>query len=230
MKTKKIITKLLSVALSAGITLFSTGFFNRSEIVQADQVANGKTIIIDAGHCGGLSSGYDVGALCPFDLSLTEADITLDMAERLNKLLTDNGFKVVMTRRSEVDLSLQKRISIANNTKNAIMYISLHCNSGSNEDAQGGEVWYTPGGTGYSEQTLAENINNNMCEKTGLVNRGAKEGPYYINYMNIPAVIVETGFINNLTDYNCMMNERYKIVTGIYDGIVQTINETNIEN
>ena len=230
MKTKKIITKLLSVALSAGITLFSTGFFNRSEIVQADQVANGKTIIIDAGHCGGLSSGYDVGALCPFDLSLTEADITLDMAERLNKLLTDNGFKVVMTRRSEVDLSLQKRISIANNTKNAIMYISLHCNSGSNEDAQGGEVWYTPGGAGYSEQTLAENINNNMCEKTGLVNRGAKEGPYYINYMNIPAVIVETGFINNLTDYNCMMNERYKIVTGIYDGIVQTINETNIEN
>ena len=230
MKTKKIITKLLSVALSAGITLFSTGFFNRSEIVQADQVANGKTIIIDAGHCGGLSSGYDVGALCPFDSSLTEADITLDMAERLNKLLTDNGFKVVMTRRSEVDLSLQKRISIANNTKNAIMYISLHCNSGSNEDAQGGEVWYTPGGTGYSEQTLAENINNNMCEKTGLVNRGAKEGPYYINYMNIPAVIVETGFINNLTDYNCMMNERYKIVTGIYDGIVQTINETNIEN
>ena len=230
MKTKKIITKLLSVALSAGITLFSTGFFNRSEIVQADQVANGKTIIIDAGHCGGLSSGYDVGALCPFDSSLTEADITLDMAERLNKLLTDNGFKVVMTRRSEVDLSLQKRISIANNTKNAIMYISLHCNSGSNEDAQGGEVWYTPGGTGYSEQTLAENINNNMCEKTGLVNRGAKEGPYYINYMNIPAVIVETGFINNLTDYNCMMNERYKIVTGIYDGIVQTINETNIED
>ena len=215
MKTKKIITKLLSVALSAGITLFGTGFFNRSEIVQADQVANGKTIIIDAGHCGGLSSGYDVGALCPFDSSLTEADITLDMAERLNKLLTDNGFKVVMTRRSEVDLSLQKRISIANNTKNAIMYISLHCNSGSNEDAQGGEVWYTPGGTGYSEQTLAENINNNMCEKTGLVNRGAKEGPYYINYMNIPAVIVETGFINNLTDYNCMMNERYKIVTGI---------------
>ena len=202
MKTKKIITKLLSVALSAGITLFGTGFFNRSEIVQADQVANGKTIIIDAGHCGGLSSGYDVGALCPFDLSLTEADITLDMAERLNKLLTDNGFKVVMTRRSEVDLSLQKRISIANNTKNAIMYISLHCNSGSNEDAQGGEVWYTPGGAGYSEQTLAENINNNMCEKTGLVNRGAKEGPYYINYMNIPAVIVETGFINNLTDYN----------------------------
>lgn len=230
MKTKKIITKLLSVTLAAGITLFGTGFFNRSEIVQADQVANGKTIIIDAGHCGGLSSGYDVGALCPFDSSLTEADITLDMAERLNKLLTDNGFKVVMTRRSDTDLSLQKRISIANNTKDAIMYISLHCNSGSNGDAQGGEVWYTPGGTGYSEQTLAENINNNMCEKTGLVNRGAKEGPYYINYMNIPAVIVETGFINNSTDYNCMMNERYKIVTGIYDGIVQTINETNIEN
>ena len=230
MKKKQILTKIVSVGLAAGITLFGTGFFNRSEIVQADQVANGKTIIIDAGHCGGLSSGYDVGALCPFDSSLTEADITLDMAERLNKLLTDNSFKVVMTRRSEVDLSLQKRISIANNTKNAIMYISLHCNSGSNEDAQGGEVWYTPGGTGYSEQTLAENINNNMCEKTGLVNRGAKEGPYYINYMNIPAVIVETGFINNLTDYNCMMNERYKIVTGIYDGIVQTINETNIEN
>ena len=48
--------------------------------------------------------------------------------------------------------------------------------------------------------------------------------------MNIPAVIVETGFINNKTDYEHIVNDRYKIVTGIYDGIVQTINETNIEN
>ena len=230
MKKKQIITKIISVGLAAGITLFGTSFFNGSKIVQADQVANGKTIIIDAGHCGGLSSGYDVGALCPFDSTLTEADVTLDMAERLNKLLVDNGYKVVMTRRSEENLSLQERISIANNTKNAIMYISLHCNSGSEGDAQGGEVWYTPGGVGYSEQTLAENINNNMCEKTGLINRGIKEGPYYINYMNIPAVIVETGFINNKTDYEHIVNDRYKIVTGIYNGIVQTINETNIEN
>ena len=65
MKKKQIITKIISVGLAAGITLFGTSFFNGSKIVQADQVANGKTIIIDAGHCGGLSSGYDVGALCP---------------------------------------------------------------------------------------------------------------------------------------------------------------------
>ena len=110
------------------------------------------------------------------------------------------------------------------------MYVSLHCNSAADGSAQGGEVWYTPYGAGYSEQTLAENINNNMCEKTSLVNRGAKEGPYYINYINIPAVIVETGFISNETNYNHIMNERYKIVTGIYDGIVKTIKETNIED
>ena len=106
MKKKQIITKIVSVGLSAGITLFGTSFFNGSKIVQADQVANAKTIIIDDGHWGGLSSGYDVGALCPFDLTLTEADVTLDMAERLNKLLVDNGYEVVMTRRSEKNLSL----------------------------------------------------------------------------------------------------------------------------
>ena len=53
MKKKQIITKIVSVGLAAGITLFGTSFFNSSKIVQADQVANGKTIIIDAGHCGG---------------------------------------------------------------------------------------------------------------------------------------------------------------------------------
>ena len=224
---KQIKTKLLSILLAASVTLVGTGIFNKSKVVQADQI---KTIVIDAGHCGGLASGYDVGALCPFDSSIVEADITLDMAERLNKLLTDNGYKVIMTRRSDKDLSLQERISIANTTENAIMYISLHCNSAADGSAQGGEVWYTPGGVGYSEQTLAENINNNMCEKTGLVNRGTKEGPYYINYINIPAVIVETGFISNEVDYNHLMTERYKIVTGIYDGIVETIQETNIED
>ena len=48
--------------------------------------------------------------------------------------------------------------------------------------------------------------------------------------MDIPAVIVETGFINNKIDYGHIINDRYKIVIGIYNGIVQTINETNIEN
>ena len=43
MKKKQIITKIISVGLAAGITLFGTSFFNGSKIVQADQVANGKT-------------------------------------------------------------------------------------------------------------------------------------------------------------------------------------------
>ena len=64
MKKKQIKTKLLSILLAASVTLVGTGIFNKSKVVQADQI---KTIVIDAGHCGGLASGYDVGALCPFD-------------------------------------------------------------------------------------------------------------------------------------------------------------------
>ena len=102
MKKKQIKTKLLSIFLAAGVTLAGTGIFDNSKIVQADQI---KTIIVDAGHCGGLASGYDVGALCPFDSSIVEADIALDMAERLNKLLTANGYKVIMTNRSRFILT-----------------------------------------------------------------------------------------------------------------------------
>ena len=91
MKKKQIITKIISVGLAAGITLFGTSFFNGSKIVQADQVANGKTIIIDAGHCGGLCSGGDVGGLCALESVVTGGEGGLDVAERLKKLVVGNG-------------------------------------------------------------------------------------------------------------------------------------------
>ena len=55
-------------------------------------------VVIDPGHGGG-----DVGATGPS--GLTEASVTLDVARKVQRILTENGVEVVMTRTTDRDVS-----------------------------------------------------------------------------------------------------------------------------
>lgn len=78
------------------------------------------TVIIDPGH-----GGKDAGAVNSLG---TEADYNLKVAKLLFENLKRKGFKVVMTRNTNVFLSLQQRVNLANKYQNAI-FISIHFNS-----------------------------------------------------------------------------------------------------
>lgn len=81
-----------------------------------------KTIIIDAGH-----GGDDPGAMGK--AGTMEKEITLDVAKRLKeRLLSHNSYKVLMTRDSDLTLSLKRRTEIANENKGDL-FISIHVNS-----------------------------------------------------------------------------------------------------
>src|SRR5206468_9141922 len=76
------------------------------------------TVVIDAGH-----GGYDRGGIPGQRVS--EKDMTLDVARRLRSVLSASGYRVVMTRDSDVFVPLGTRCAIANGNRNAI-FGSVH--------------------------------------------------------------------------------------------------------
>jgi len=90
-------------------------------------------IVIDAGH-----GGHDPGAKVR---GLSEADLVLDIAQRLEQLLrAQPGVEVVQTRRSDVYLSLEERTEIANRA-DADLFISIHANASTNPRTRGVETY-----------------------------------------------------------------------------------------
>ncbi|WP_100341528.1 N-acetylmuramoyl-L-alanine amidase family protein [Mucilaginibacter auburnensis] len=120
----------------AGISLFS--FTLRFPILKTSAkrdtvVSTGyklKTIILDPGHGVKPPNGsgkFSVGSSGTFS---TERGVTLMVAQKLQKAIEKDisGVKVVLTRNSETDVSLQRRPEIANENKGDL-FISIHCNA-----------------------------------------------------------------------------------------------------
>lgn len=103
----------------------------------ARQLALGvRRIVIDAGH-----GGKDPGAPGYFK-GIKEKDIVLQIARQLKTMIErELGCEVIMTRDSDRFLTLEERTAIAN-TKNADLFISIHCNATPGKTAYGIETYF----------------------------------------------------------------------------------------
>jgi len=91
-------------------------------------------VVIDAGH-----GGHDPGARSN---GLDEAELVLDVAQRLKKLFDKQpGMDVVMTRDSDVFIPLDERTAIANREA-ADLFLSIHANASRNSKVQGVETYF----------------------------------------------------------------------------------------
>jgi N-acetylmuramoyl-L-alanine amidase len=91
-------------------------------------------IVIDPGH-----GGHDPGAM---NTGLSEAELVLDVALRLEKLLVKQpGIEVVMTRRSDVFVPLEERTAIANR-EGTDLFLSIHANASEDDRARGIETYF----------------------------------------------------------------------------------------
>jgi N-acetylmuramoyl-L-alanine amidase len=108
-------------------------------------------IVIDPGH-----GGYDPGAA---GSGLTEAELVLDIALRLEKLLAKvPGIEVVLTRRTDEYVPLQERTAIANR-ESADLFLSIHANANANRQARGVETYFLNFATNLSAASVAAREN-----------------------------------------------------------------------
>jgi len=95
-----------------------------------------REILIDAGH-----GGKDPGALSK--RGVKEKNVVLDIAIRVKNTLQQHGFKVKMTRQSDVFLTLQERTKLASYGKTDL-FVSIHANANPSRAVQGLEVYFAP--------------------------------------------------------------------------------------
>jgi len=96
-----------------------------------------KTVVIDAGH-----GGHDPGTIGRS--GLREKSVNLDVANRLCKLLRNEGVKVIMTRSTDRFIPLEERAQIANRA-GADIFLSIHSNANNKRYLNGFEVYYVSG-------------------------------------------------------------------------------------
>ncbi len=168
------------------------------------------TIVIDAGH-----GGYDRGGIPGQRVS--EKDMTLDVARRLKSVLAASGYRVVMTRDSDVFVPLGTRCAIANSNRNAI-FVSVHFNSATRRGASGIETYF------YNRDSLslASAIHHYVSGGAPSENRGVRRRGYYVlRRTNMPSVLVECGFLTNPTEaaYAQNVSYRQKLAEAIAAGV-----------
>ena len=176
-------------------------------------------IYIDPGHnC----SGADTGAV---GFGLKEQDVSVQIGVLLRDMLINSGQTVKMSRDSITDTvssslngSLAYRYNGANDW-NADIFVSIHCNA-ANTKAYGCETYYCTGST--QGRALAECVQPHMTAETERYNRGVKSANFaVIKHTNMPAILVETAFIDNYDDNRFLASDdgKYKCAVGIYKGI-----------
>ncbi|MBU1998102.1 MAG: N-acetylmuramoyl-L-alanine amidase [Candidatus Omnitrophota bacterium] len=106
-----------------------------------------KRIVIDAGH-----GGKDPGAIGR--TGTREKHITLDIAKRLASSLKKEGIEVVLTRSTDVFVSLDKRNELTNNSQ-ADMFVSIHANANRVKSLNGFEIYYVSSKVDDSARALS---------------------------------------------------------------------------
>lgn len=170
-------------------------------------VANGKIVVIDAGHGG--SDGGTSGN------GLTEKTWVLDVSKLTQKYLQELGYTVYMTRSTDVFVGLSERAVFANN-KRADIFISQHFNGFGDASAKGYEDFIYSGV--LASDGVTPNLQNKIHAKVsavtsahGIVNRGKKRADYaVIRETNMPAILLEAGFCTNPTDASAMIKSTFK--------------------
>jgi len=184
-------------------------------------------VLVDAGH-----GGHDGGAVAN---GAIEKHLALDIARQLRDELTSAGLEVVMTRETDVFLTLEDRAALTRK-HHAAAFVSIHINTdGSGSSASGIETYFAnkrplsitrqkgqhPSGVPLGE-TMAAAVQRCVCAESRAENRGTKARDYaVIQAASCPAVLVECGFLTNPQEARRLKDAAHqqKIARGIAAGV-----------
>ena len=186
------------------------------------------TVIIDPGH-----GGIDGGAT---DNNIIEKDINLAVSQNLRDLLSIQGFRVIMTREDDRSLhddgltqiarqkrsDMYHRLSVIENNPNAV-FISIHQNKFEQSSSKGAQIFYSPNHP--DSQKLAQSIQDSFVSLLQPDNhreiKEAQNNLFLLYESQIPAVMVECGFISNPEEAAKLQTEVYQqqIAFTVYRGL-----------
>jgi N-acetylmuramoyl-L-alanine amidase len=180
---------------------------------------------IVAGH-----AGNDSGAVCrdsTGNVTLTEVDVNMNIATRVQKLLTDEGYQVDLL--NEFDTRL--------NGYRAVALVSIHNDSCEyvNDEATGFKVAAAVNTHDFNRATrLTERLRDRYQNVTGLDFHAGSitndmRGYHAFSEIdpNTIAAIIETGFLN--LDQNLLVKETDKVAFGVARGILCFARNENVE-
>jgi N-acetylmuramoyl-L-alanine amidase len=189
---------------------------------------NPRLIVLDPGH-----GGSDRGAIHG---GVAEADLTLDMAKRLRDVLIARGWEVKMTRDTDVDVyapgdsahdELQARVDVANKA-GARLFVSIHANAFINSGPYGTTCYVSK-----PEDVAFARIVESHLAADGTKDDGIVKSHLYVTlHTRMPAVLVETAFLSNPSDYALLTSAawRQKVAQEMADGIGQYTREYPVPN
>jgi N-acetylmuramoyl-L-alanine amidase len=192
-------------------------------------------VVLDPGH-----GGQDSGAICG---AIYEKDLTLDIAQRVDRLLQAQGLATLMTRVGDSYVSLQDRVAVTNRARDCI-FVSIHFNEGK-KIVSGVETFYAAHQTApaprlvswipffqgpaaesptLASQSLARFIQEAMVARTKEPDRGTKTEQFFVTAnVTAPAVLVEAGFLSSKEDIAKLESNEFRdqIAAAISEGILR---------
>lgn len=177
-------------------------------------------VCIDAGH-----GGKDTGAV---NGKRKERNDNLEMALKLQNLLTKQGVKVVMTRANDTNPTLAQRTSLANKEK-CDLFLSLHRDSFPNAN---GATVYVYSKASQKTQDYGKAILDAVVDASGFSSRGVKKGAanytdYAVNRDTaMPACLLELGFISSALDNSTFDRKKDAIALAITKAICKQLGVT----
>lgn len=233
---KRIITIFLMVFVS--LFAFSFKITNNNMLnkeITTETVAlpvTNRVIVIDAGH-----GTPDEGA--ESNNGVTEAEINLRIALKLQNLLEQSGAKVILTRSNETAIydidkktlrekkvsDIHNRVKIGNESS-ADIFVSIHLNKIPQNQYWGWQCFYNQN---EKSKILAENLQNNLNEAIQKENKRIAmklDTVYIMKNVEIPISIVECGFLSNEEEEKRLQEDDYqnRLAWGIYNGIMDYFN------
>lgn len=226
---KEIIISLSLVFIPMLVIIFFINSFSASKLVQSTTNGTSRTVIIDAGH-----GGEDGGAVGKG--GVVEKDINLPIAMKTAESLKKSGYDVILTRdgdyavySEEAKTLREKKVSDIHNRFAIIedsgdcIFVSIHMNHFDSAYVCGAQTFYS--GNNPESKKLADSVQSAIKTlvqpENERVTKKATSSIYLLYYAQVPAIMVECGFISNENEAAKLQTTEYQnqMAAAIAEGI-----------
>ena len=212
-------------ALALSLVLLLSCSFALSAASAAAVPANAPCIVLDAGH-GGVDPGV-VGR----KTGKKESDVNLKIVQKLQKLFSDAGFRVVLTRKNAGGLyglptkgykrrDMEERRRIIREAEPDFV-LSVHQNTfPADTSRRGGQVFFREGSA--AGEALAVSIQARLNALGGRSVSALKGDFFLLGCADCPSALVECGFLSNAEEERLLLTDEYqgKIARAVFEGVL----------